>query len=66
MLDIYCQIQLLAVAYGDNLASVFESASYMVSTMSAAFDYLSSPHFGKWSTDILYFIDSENYKHVGF
>lgn len=47
MLDIYCQIQLLSVAYGDNLASVFESASYMVSTMSAAFDYLSSPHFAK-------------------
>ena len=47
MLDIYCQIQLLAVAYGDNLASIFESASYMVSTMSAAFDYLSSPEFCK-------------------
>ena len=47
MLNLYCQIQLLSVAYGDNLASAFESASYMVSTMSAAFDYLSNPDFGK-------------------
>lgn len=37
LLPIYCQMELLFVAYGDNLASVFEEASYMVSTITAAF-----------------------------
>ena len=45
LLAIFCQLQLLFVAYGDNLASVFESASYMVSTITAAFDYLASEDF---------------------
>jgi hypothetical protein len=46
MLHIFCQLQLLSVAYGDNLASAFESASYMVSAINAAFDFLASPDFG--------------------
>lgn len=45
LLEIYSQIVLLTVVYGDSVNLVFETASYMVTTFQAGFDHFSSPEF---------------------
>jgi hypothetical protein len=45
MLEMYSQISLLNVVYGDSVNTMFESASYMVTAFQAAFDHFSSEYF---------------------
>jgi hypothetical protein len=46
MLEMYSQIYLLMVVYGDSVNTIFESASYMVTAFQAAFGHFSSDDFG--------------------
>lgn len=47
LLEMYTQIQMLLVVYGDSINTQFESASYMVTAFQASFDHFSSDEFAK-------------------
>jgi hypothetical protein len=45
MLDIYTQINMLKVLFGDDINSEFDEASYLVTTFFSAFEFLISDEF---------------------
>lgn len=39
LLEVYCQIMLLVIIYGDSVNLIFESASYMITAFQASFEH---------------------------